>query len=262
MEHGHHVAETPAETSHGLRGERDLRHQHDGGASLGEHPLDGLQVHFRLARPGYPVHHHDAAVTGIAGAADAFQGLRLPLREPRLGAGDEVFPRTLRCGHPAQAATMLYHNDSARFQGLERRGDVPIFGGELAHAQRTHLQGCQDSFLFDGPLARLEALRVGTQPDPAVVYLAGCRLAHHPLPVLLANRRSAARRREQAHAAGKRRDIALRQEAGAFGCGFIEEGLPQYRLDGLRLGAQRFVDFILALQGHDEAHGLPMAERH
>ena len=196
MEHGHHVAEAPAEARHGLRGKRDFRNQHDGGASLGEHPLDGLQVHFRLTRPGYPVHHHDAAVACFARATDTFQRLRLPFRELGLGARHETLACTPTRRHPAHASAVLHHHDPARFQRLERRRDVPVFGDELAHTQGTHLQGRQDGLLLDGPLARLEVLRVGAQPDPAVVHLAGCRLAYHPLPVLLANRRSAAWRRE------------------------------------------------------------------
>ena len=40
VEHGHRPAEAAAETPDRLGGERDLGHEHDGGATLGEHALD------------------------------------------------------------------------------------------------------------------------------------------------------------------------------------------------------------------------------
>ena len=50
MQHRDARAKTAREAAHRLRRERDLRHQHDGAASLRELVRNGLEIDFRLAR--------------------------------------------------------------------------------------------------------------------------------------------------------------------------------------------------------------------
>ena len=55
VEHADLVAEPGAEPFHGLRRQRDFRHQHDRFPAFGQHFGDGLEIDFSLAAPGYTV---------------------------------------------------------------------------------------------------------------------------------------------------------------------------------------------------------------
>jgi hypothetical protein len=55
MEDRHGVAETLGESRRGLRGERDLRHEHDRGTAALERSGDRAKVDLRLAAAGDPM---------------------------------------------------------------------------------------------------------------------------------------------------------------------------------------------------------------
>ena len=52
------VAEPRLESTDRLRGQSDLRHQHDRRAAPGQHFFDHSQVHLGLARTGHPGKQH------------------------------------------------------------------------------------------------------------------------------------------------------------------------------------------------------------
>ena len=90
VENRDRVAEALPEPAHRLRGERDLRHEHDRAAAASERRVAGLEVHLGLAAPGRP-HEQEVSRRSIVEAAD-------DPRDRRLLLGREL----VRCGLPRQ----------------------------------------------------------------------------------------------------------------------------------------------------------------
>ena len=81
MQHRHRGCEALAEAADELRGEPDLRHQHQRAAPGREHRCHELQIHLGLAAAGDPVQHECGEVT----ERRADRGHRLGLLAGKLG---------------------------------------------------------------------------------------------------------------------------------------------------------------------------------
>ena len=87
------VAEPLAEAPDGLRGERDLRHEHDRPESPLQRGAAGLEVHLGLAAPGRPLEQDVLADPLVERRHDELDGRALIGRERlRLGLAGEGLP--------------------------------------------------------------------------------------------------------------------------------------------------------------------------
>ena len=178
----------------------------------------------------------------LARTIDGRKGAFLPRRERRLRRGGEAIghdrgrsgrrttagfgeraahrstrqaaARTVR-GPPHAAAANDAH-DALRLEGAQGGRDCPHLGRKLGHAQLARPYGRHDRLLANGVLARLERGKPRTGDNPAVVHFPNLLLFQAPSTIAAMHHpRDAPRRREQANAGGKRRDVAVREPLGA-----------------------------------------------
>ena len=228
MHDRHRVAEATAEAGNRLRRERDFGHEHDGVATCRERRLDGLQVHLGLARARHAVDEHHLAALRRARLLDRRERLLLTRREARLRRRNERFARraALPLRHPAHAPAPLNAHDVLIGKRLDGRRHRTELKRELGHAQLASLERVDHRNLLHGVLARREIGRRRSERHPAVVDLAHRRFLEAPAALAhMDETGNAARRREETHARGERRDVALGEKTRA-GCPLlIEVGL-------------------------------------
>ena len=156
---------------------------------------------------------------------------------------------------------------------VERRRHGPVFGREVGHAQLAGGEGLQNRDLLHGRFARLEGGGARRKTHPTHVDFFGGGLFQTPAVTAAHHARDPARRREEAHAARKRRQVALREEFGTARPVGVEEGPAHHALDRLhlrrnarkgKLVAREEVRLALVGFAHvdHEPHGPPAAEGH
>ena len=232
MHNRHRIAEAPAKTRHRLRRKRYLGHQHAGGLPLVKHMLDRLQINFGLARAGNAINQHHLTTCPGAGSIDNAKGFPLP-------GGKGWFRRGSKRAqlHAAHAPAPEKLDGAMLFERLQHTRYRAEFGGKLGHAQFAAAQRLEHCNLLHGVLARHKAIDSGAELYPAIVHLTHFRLLDTPMPIAPANHaRHGGRGREQTHARGKRRDVALGQILRAGSAFFVEIRGAKHPDDGLHLG--------------------------
>ena len=140
VQHGHVVAEAGPEAARELRGERDLRHQHQRAPPSLSGPRDDPQVDLGLARAGHAVEQE---------RLESAERTPERLHRPGLGRGEG---RGCRAGgeHPAARHRGLgvEPHQAAALQGLER--GPPVREGRLELVHRDAAAGHE--VVQDGPL--------------------------------------------------------------------------------------------------------------
>ncbi len=92
MQDGHLRTEAAAEAAHQLRGEGNLRHQHQGALAAGQRVFGGPQVHLRLAASRHALEQKGSEGGGVQRFRDGLDGGRLPLRQARRASLAEARP--------------------------------------------------------------------------------------------------------------------------------------------------------------------------
>ncbi|MPM66808.1 hypothetical protein SDC9_113720 [bioreactor metagenome] len=113
MEYRNFVPKPLPKEPYGLRGERNLRHEHNRLSAKRETPLDGVHVDFRLAAAGDPMQKQRTFFCGLR-ACDCFYRLLLRLRERNV-----LFRRERGKVRPAEGNVAAFHEIAA----LDQRAD-------------------------------------------------------------------------------------------------------------------------------------------
>ena len=186
MQDGHGVAQAGAKFLRHPWGERNLRHQHQGGLPRPQGMLDQPEVDFRLAAAGHAVQEHGRKPAGAQRGDQGLQGFPLLLGQdpgliraagvrPPQGIARHLLPaqpdqspllQALQ-GRPGEGKELAKTGQAQHASGVPQVGDQgPLVGGEPGAGQGGFTIGMErEKPLFLGRDDR--SPRSLSDPDPA-----------------------------------------------------------------------------------------------